>query len=82
MFGHGQQPATDVWVATSAPDGTSQVDTMQEEEEEQAATESKVGETFLGGVSEERTVEDETDLNYLLAGNLAEVDGSLAKPCA
>ena len=34
---HGEQPATDFWVATSAPDGTSQVDTTQEDEE-QAAT--------------------------------------------
>ena len=74
---HGEQPATSFWVATSAPDGTSQVDTTQEEE--QAATESKVGETFLGGVSEEWTVEDEAELNHLLAENLAGVGGSLAK---
>ena len=35
---HGEQPATDFWVATSAQDGASQVDPTQEEEEEQAAT--------------------------------------------
>ena len=33
----------------------------------------------MGGVSKEWAVEDETELNYLLAEKLAEVDGSLAK---
>ena len=33
----------------------------------------------MGGVSEAWTAEDETELNYLLAENLAEVDGSIAK---
>ena len=36
ILGHtrnGEQPATDFWVATSVPDGTSRVDTTQEDEE-------------------------------------------------
>ena len=81
ILGHtprGDQPATNSWVATSVPDGTSRVDTTQEVEE-QAAAECEAWEICQGSVSKEWAAEEEEELNYLLAENLAEVAGSLAQ---